>query len=197
MEQTIAPHIRPTIGDCAPDAMVSVAIDAPPILLSSVWKEGPALLVFLRHLGCIFCREHVAMLRADQGTFERLHTRVALVTLNTPNSTINFCEDRVPNATFVCLSDQTKQAYQAYGLSRTNTRDLLLSPHIYSRGFQAALHGHFNGIPTVDPFQMPGVFIVDQSGIIRYAHRHKDAADNPSNSTLIEVLEALTPRSHQ
>lgn len=191
MEQPIAPPLRPVVGDSAPDVMVSGATDAPPIPLSSVWKEGPALLVFLRHLGCMFCREHVAMLRADQATFERLHTRVALVTLNTPDSTIHFCADRVPNATFVCLSDQTKYAYQAYGLSRTNTRDLFLSPHIYSKGFQAALHGHFASIPTVDPFQMPGVFIVDRTGIIRYAHRHKDAADNPPNSTLIEVLESL------
>jgi len=38
---------------------------------------------------------------------------------------------------------------------------------------------------------MPGLFIVDQQGIIRFIHRYRDIADNPPNEVLLEQLAAL------
>ena len=33
------------------------------IRLGSLWESRPAVIVFLRHYGCIFCREHIAVKR--------------------------------------------------------------------------------------------------------------------------------------
>jgi len=179
------------VGDMAPDVVLTCAPDKSGLTLASLWKEGPAVLIFLRHLGCMFCREHVVQLQQARHTFEKFNTKVALITIGNPDDTAHFCADHAPGAFFYCLCDFDKRAYQAFGLARTNVKDLFLSPHIYARGFQAALHGHFIRIPKEDPFQLPGVFIVDTTGVIRYAHRHKDAADNPPNSELFAVLEKL------
>jgi peroxiredoxin len=35
---------------------------------------------------------------------------------------------------------------------------------------------------------MPGVFLVDRSGIIRFIHRYRDISDNPPNELLLEWL---------
>lgn len=35
---------------------------------------------------------------------------------------------------------------------------------------------------------MPGIFIVDRTGIIRFIYRYRDIADNPPNELLLEQL---------
>ena len=46
--------------------------------------------------------------------------------------------------------------------------------------------------------QMPGVFVIDRKGVIRYAHRNKDVADNPPNDELLDALGAIRARrSHR
>jgi peroxiredoxin len=42
--------------------------------------------------------------------------------------------------------------------------------------------------------QMPGVFVIDRTGVIRYAHRNRDVSDNPPNDELLEALAALRQR---
>jgi hypothetical protein len=41
---------RPKVGDRAPDALVE-AMDGSLVPLSTMWSEGPLVLVFLRHYG--------------------------------------------------------------------------------------------------------------------------------------------------
>jgi peroxiredoxin len=179
--------LHPLVGEMAPDLMI-LRDDGVETPLSRLWQDGPAVLVFLRHSGCTFCREHVAQLQNDISRFVELQTVLGLITVGRPTDASAFCRE-FP-ASFVCLSDAEKHVYRAYGLSRGTSQELF-GPHIWARGFQAALHGHFQGMPKGDPFQMPGVFIVDGTGIVRYVHRHRDAADNPPNRELFEILESL------
>jgi peroxiredoxin len=42
---------------------------------------------------------------------------------------------------------------------------------------------------------MPGTFVIDRQGVIRYAHRNRDVSDNPSNQEILDALEPLaSPR---
>lgn len=183
--------LEPTVGQPAPAVSIISAADKSAYPLSRLWSNGPAILVFLRHAGCAFCREHVAQLREDRARFEAHAATIGLITLGQPGDTAAFCRERDLPDSFVCLSDLERSAYAAYGLSRGSATELL-SPRVVARGFQAILHGHLVGMPKGDPFQMPGIFIVDRDGDIRYAHRHRDAADNPPNAELFAVLESLT-----
>ncbi len=181
---------HPLVGENAPDTTVNRALDRADFALSQLWQDGPAVLVFLRHLGCTFCREHTAQLRRDLDTFRQHGAQIGFLTVGKPEDTTAYCAERGLVAPFVCLSDPDKRAYSAYGLSRGSAGELF-SPHVVARGFQATLHGHIVGLPKGDPYQMPGVFIVDRTGVVRYAHRSRDAADNPPNADLFAVLAAL------
>ncbi len=59
------------------------------------------------------------------------------------------------------------------------------------RGLEAASKGHHIETVVGDAFQMPGTFIIDRDGIVRYARYARDAADHPATSELVEALNSL------
>jgi hypothetical protein len=48
--------------------------------------------------------------------------------------------------------------------------------------------GHQIGIPQGDVRQLPGVFIIDTDGSIRFSHHADGPADHPSPDVLLDVL---------
>lgn len=44
-----------------------------------------------------------------------------------------------------------------------------------------------------DVFQMPGTFIIDSEGIVRYARYSRHVADHPPTADLITALGTLGP----
>ena len=187
---TTSTIIRPNIGDIAPDIGVRRAAGGMELRLAELWREGPAVLIFLRYLGCPFCREHAAKIHDALDVFRRYQAKIAFVTVGKEDDMRAFCNDRDLARSVECLSDPDRAAYRAFGLSRGGVAEMF-GPQVLARGLQAALHGHFLGMPKGDLFQLPGVFIVDRTGVIRFAHRNKDVADNPPNEALFQVLEAL------
>ena len=55
--------------------------DGRPVRLGALWADAPAALVFLRHYGCVFCREHVAQLRDHEAEFRARGARLAAIGL--------------------------------------------------------------------------------------------------------------------
>ncbi len=51
--------------------------------------------------------------------------------------------------------------------------------------------GDTPGIPRDDVLQTPGVFLIDTSGNIRYAHYAKDPSDNPSIDALLALKDVF------
>ncbi len=97
-------------------------------------------------------------------------------------------------APFRCASDPDRETYQAFDLARVGMSELFTT-RVFTRGFRAAMHGHFFGLPKGDMFQMPGIFLIDTDGIIRYTHRNLDASDNPSIEEIMQALDQLnSPR---
>src|SRR5258706_7017695 len=47
------------------------------VRLGSIWADSPAVVVFLRHYGWIFCREHVAQLREHEAEISPKGDRIA------------------------------------------------------------------------------------------------------------------------
>ncbi len=184
-----AARLIPEVGDNAVDVTVYGGKTGEPVQLATFWQNESVVLVFLRHLACSFCREQVTDLQLRTNEFLKLGTRVVLVTVNRWEETRKFCSDRNLLDPFVCVSDPDRTAYHAYSLSRGNTSQIF-NPHVMARGVHAMLHGHFNGIPKADPFQMPGVFAVNQKGIVIFAHRHRDASDNPDVEDILRAIEA-------
>jgi peroxiredoxin len=185
------------VGDRAPDAPLLDPENGGIVMLSSFWRTQNAVVVFLRYFGCPFCQAHVATLQQERERFERTGASIVLIGHGGREHAMNFRETR--HIPFPLLLDPNRAAYRAYGLEQGRLMQVFgprvslpfLKNNLSSETRQRGLRGG-------DLFQMPGTFVVDSSGVIRategivrYAHRNRHVADNPSNEGILEVLERL------
>jgi peroxiredoxin len=172
------------IGDSAPDAELTPTEGAP-VRLSDYWTKQPVVLVFLRHLGCIFCREQVGLLRGSYQKFASAGVEVICVAQGDAKTgkAFSILMD-LPYPILMCGDDVS--VFRAYGLGRGSAGQLFGLPSIL-RGFQAFFAGFRQGAVVGDGFQMPGIFVVDRGGIVRFVHRHRHAGDNPDTAGLVAI----------
>jgi peroxiredoxin len=90
---------------------------------------------------------------------------------------------------FVCLSDPQQQAYRAYEIPRGDALQVS-GPAVWGAGLRATLRGGI-GIPKGDLRQLHGTAVIDPGGTLRYLHRPKNSADQPSTDEILQVLEQI------
>ena len=122
-------------GERAPEA-AAFDTDGQPVRLSSLWPHGPVLLAFLRHFGCIFCREWLADLQKRYPDLAQAGLLVIAVGLGQPEDAQKIGRRYAPDLTV--LAAPTSEAYAAYGIVRAGARQLL-SPRTFAAGARAAL----------------------------------------------------------
>jgi peroxiredoxin len=99
--------------------------------------------------------------------------------------TFHFCRKR--DVPFDCLGDPQREGYHAVGLERGPAREYI-GPQLAKGFLRAARHGALLGRPVGDVAQRPGTFVVSPEGRVVYAHYHKDSADNPPMSELLDAV---------
>ncbi len=175
------------IPSAAPDVEVFDA-DGKPVRLSHYWQGGLTALVFMRHVGCIFCREQVQDLRDNAAALEAAGLSVVVLTPDRPSRARKFVEEyRVP---FPTLTDPDRNAYRAYGLM-DGSFGQLVNRRIFTEGVKATMNGTFLRRTTSAPRQLPGTAIVDSSGRLRHLHHARDAADHLTSQELIELARGM------
>ena len=129
-------------------------------------------------------------LRDDRERLEEAGAGVTLIGLGPHTRAALFCDER--HVPFECLSDPTQEAYRAYGLERGSNLQLF-GPQLLLRYARAVLRRDVEAarLSGDDYRQMPGTFVIDRAGIVRYAHRNRDVADNPPNDEILDVLAAM------
>lgn len=161
------------------------------LTLDELSRISPVLLVFLRHMGCTFCREALADLGSQRREIEQQGARLVLV---------HMCGERDAERFFARygledvqrISDPERTLYRAFGLPRGRFGDVL-GPKVWWRGFQAGvLGGHGVGRLMGDGFQMPGVFLIFHGEIVR-SYRHQSAADRPDYLALVTGRNYAAP----
>ena len=169
----------------AMDAEVTFS-DGTDCRLSDLWEKSPLLLVFLRHFGWPFCREQAVQLHRSKAQFEDMGIQVVLVGLGTPYRAKAFRKQFFLSFPIIC--DPEKKLYQTYGLGRSSVTRLA-SPAFLLKGLKALSRGYTPSVPRGDVMQLPGVFLIDTAGKIRYAHYSKDPSDNPTIETLLALKD--------
>lgn len=154
----------------APEVEVTLS-SGEKVPLKSLYEGQRLALIFLRHFGCVFCREHVGQLRRSP------ELNIAFVTLGTPEQTEEFREKMSSPHKFI--SDPQKELHKLFDLHQGGLAQIL-NPHVLVRGLNALLKGYLQGKPTHDPMQLPGVFLIEKDGSVTWQQRGKDIADNPS-----------------
>ncbi|MBR9985807.1 MAG: redoxin domain-containing protein [Desulfosarcina sp.] len=124
-------------------------------------------------------------MRQKADKFQRLGARVVLVGLGTPEETAAFKEQF--NVPFTMIADPQKRLFKAFHLKQASLGGLF-SVGMAVKGLSAMAKGHAIGIPKGDVRQLPGVFIIDSGGRIRFSHFAKDPADHPDPDDLLAFL---------
>ncbi|MEC9372508.1 MAG: SelL-related redox protein [Planctomycetota bacterium] len=150
--------------------------------LADLSARTPLLLVFLRHLGCTFCREALADVGARRSEIESRGTRIALVHMSDPEEAREVFA-RYGLGDVAQVSDPSQALYRSMGLQRGSLWQLF-GLKVWWRGFVAGiLNRHGVGGLMGDGFQMPGVFLVENGKVVR-TFRHESAADRPDYADL-------------
>jgi hypothetical protein len=149
------------------------------IPLRDLFKDRPLALIFLRHLGCPYCRRQVAQLKRRPGL------NVAFVTMATPEDAEEF---RLKyHSAHPVLCDPQRRLYEGFGLRRAQWGDVI-GPKVTLQGLSALRYGMSR--PRQDPMQLGGAFVLDREGEIVWSHRAANAADFVRPDRIADALAA-------
>ncbi len=174
------------IGSSAPD------IELPDntnelIRVSSLWASRPLVLIFIRHLGCPFCRAHVAEIRDEYSQFEAADCELAVVAMGDVPAVAAFRKDL--SLPFRMLADPEQRAYRLFELPRGGF-NAVAGPRVWWAGLKAMLK-FGGGKVSSDPMQLPGAFVIDTHGAIRFMHHSNNSAQWASNAELLQAVRAV------
>ncbi len=133
------------------------------------------LIVFLRHFGCIFCREQVADLRKITAS-DPNYPPVLFVYQGTVEQGRDFFAGLWAEAR--AISDSPKTFYDGFGVARGGLKEMF-GAEVWSCGARAFLtKGHFIGMKVGDPWTMPTSFLVDGDRVL-WTYEGVHAGDHP------------------
>ncbi len=181
----------PRVGDAAPEVTFLNA-DGETVALSDLYggpdaRRGLAL-VFLRHFGCPFCREHAHELNRKREAFAAADIEIVMIGTGTAEEAAAFQRElglRAP-----VLTDPDGGAYRAFGLVEAPLRSLL-DPRVLAGGARAAIKGFVPRKPQGRALQLQGQFLIDPSGTIRSVARPRVMSEIPSASALLADARVL------
>lgn len=180
----------PQVGDAAPRPSL-MGLDGKRTALADRWADRPAVVSFLRYFGCPFCQAWVGRLVRQADAFAEVGAGVVLVGQGTPGEALGFTGPRrVP---FEILVDPDRSAYHAFGLVDGGAFQILAPAAVAGWiGVQVRGEGRQGGLHGGSLAQMPGTFVVDGAGVIRFAHRNRHQADDPDAAVVLAVCRAIT-----
>jgi peroxiredoxin len=134
--------------------------------LDELSRATPLLVVFLRHLNCVFCREALADLARQRPDMAARGIGLALVHQASDQQARGLIE-RYGLGDVPRISDPARELYRAFGLRPGSLRELL-GAEVWQRGLLALLFGwhlewfEYGGKAN----QLPGVFLVYDGQVV-------------------------------
>ncbi len=178
----------PQVGEAAVDAELT-DVDGQIVRLSSMWTGKPIALVFLRHLGCTFCRQQLGHLKKDYSAFADAGAEVVCVAQGDAKIgkayTILY---ELPFPLLLCGNDLA--VYRNWGLMRA-AKSQMLNPVMLFKGVLSVLQGYKQTEVIGSGSQLGGAFVIDTTGKVRFVHRNRDASDNVDNKVLLAEIRKV------
>ena len=181
------------VGDLAPDFELKDT-SGKLVHLCDFWSNGPALILFWRHYGCSCGVDRAKLLQNEYADYIKLGASVVVIGQGDPERSKDYSEKHSIPCPVLC--DPTYRVYEAYDLLEGKPSQIIYdAPDEYLRidyetgaQLQQSRHGT-EGALVDSPWQLPGEFVVDQSGIIRLSHRYQHCEDWPNPSILIPAIK--------
>ncbi len=153
-------------------------------VIANLSLAQPVLLVFLRHFGCVFCREALKDIAVRRNDLTKKGVKVVFVHMSSNEIAENYFEEY--NLKGVDhISDESCRLYDAFGLTKGSFTQLY-GLKSWIRGVEAvALNKVKIGIQQIgDGLQMPGVFLI-VNNTIKESYIHKSVSDRPDYLQLV------------
>jgi peroxiredoxin len=170
-------------GDHAPEVEVS-ATDGSPVMLSSLWANGPGLVLLWRHLGCGCGLERAERLGDEYQGYVDAGLNVAIIAPGEIERVAAYKEKYGLPATM--LADPGYQTHRAFGLGHWSVEQALYdAPEEFCElredtGIAFQDDRRSQGRPLVDdPWMQSGEFVIAPDGTIRMAYIYNYCADYP------------------
>jgi hypothetical protein len=150
----------------------------------------PTVLVLLRHLGCLFCQEHLAQLRVHADEVEAAGGRIAVISFAAPAHVQRFAD--ALGHPYLWLSDPVRASYRAFRVGSGG----LFSP-FSPTDLWVSFVGTLRGRPWIpqqrDIWQLGADFVFDPEGNLTMAYRCRASHDRPSAAAVINAFRKATP----
>lgn len=174
------------------DALAEITLpdqDGRSIRMRELWRDGPAVIVWLRQFGCPFCRAYAVELNRAQNRFTEAGARLVAIGQGTPEEAGRF--RRRLRIGLQVLTDADRVTYLWAG-TKLATLDELIGPLMVGRALvrmarQRVVVGH----NTADEAQLGGSIVVTADGRVPFAHISRDASDVASPADILAAIEAI------
>jgi peroxiredoxin len=158
--------------------------------LGDYWADRPVVVVFLRHFGCLLCREHASQLSDAYDDVKARGGDVVAIGTGDKRYAADFIAEE--HIRFPVLVDDDAQAAKAATIRRKDMFTLIFGPGSVKGMWRAHRSGHRVHKAGKRVNQLGATFVVGPGDEVRYEYRDHDSGDH---APIPDVLAALSSAS--
>ena len=168
------------------DALANTKIyesDGREVFFSDLYKQSRVLVVFVRHFGCIFCRQRLGDLKAAVTDLAQAGTQVAVIGNGTHLMAQAFAEEL--DLDVPLFTDPKRETYRLAGMKR----NFGLGPRAIMNAARSWKDGHRQGAVAGDVWQQGGAMVVNNDARIVWHQTDSGAGDVIDFSAIVDSLK--------
>lgn len=170
------------VGEKVPEAMLQTA-DGKDVALSSLYAQGPVVVVFYRGGWCPYCTKSLAGWDEQLSAIKASGARFVAITPEKPSAVAQTAQKN--ELEMMILSDAKSEAGKAFGVMF----DMPVDMQEKYKGYGVNLAEHNASGAWSLPH--PGTFIIDTTGTVRFASVNADYRVRPAPDEVMTALKAL------
>jgi peroxiredoxin len=171
------------------DGMTVFDPEGSEIRLGQLWATETAVLLFVRHFGCLFCRQQIATIGPLREHLQSLGAEIAVIGHGSLEQTRAFRDEQA--TPFPLFTDLTRQAYCALEMRRGLRSVLTLG--VLARSLTAWAGGFRQTRVAGDPFQQGGVVVIAPTGVEHYRFISREAGEHPPAAEILAAIPRGAP----
>ena len=164
-------------GGAAP-AFTARNADGSDFVFDPAALQRPAMLIFYRGGWCPYCNAHLAELRHVVPALEQRGMDVYFLSADSPENLASALHGDAEGLDYTLLSDARLSAAEAFGLAFRISDDYYQAAKDYGVDLEEASGETHHALPV------PAIYVIDASGVIRFAHANPDYTQRLSNEEL-------------